>query len=49
MSPLVNEFATMNLVVIGLIVMVGIVFLRLSEEAWTIEDRASREQITRDR
>jgi len=29
MSPLVNEFATMNLVVIGLIVMVGIVFLRV--------------------
>ncbi len=29
MSPVVKEFAAMNLVVIGLIVMVGIVFLRV--------------------
>jgi hypothetical protein len=29
MNPVVKEFATMNLVVIGLIVMVGIVFLRV--------------------
>ena len=29
MSPVVRELATMNLVVIGLIVMVGFVFLRV--------------------
>ncbi len=29
MSPVVKELATMNLVVIGLIVMVGFVFLRV--------------------
>ena len=29
MSPVVRELATMNLVVIGLIVVVGIVFLRV--------------------
>ena len=29
MSPLIKEFATMNLLVIGLIVMVGFVFLRV--------------------
>jgi hypothetical protein len=29
MSPMVRELATMNLVVIGLVVMVGFVFLRV--------------------